>query len=183
MKHFFRHSDFIKNNIKMKLETLDKNGIIHLEVKTRLSDTNGIRDATKSEMLLIDRAETMALEILGYSDHQELFLKNEYSKFYELVISLLENENLLLDYYYPIYKIIYVSKRKGRLPTETTINNKKVEFKKEYIKKIHELIESDSSKKTIEYLKNKSRGYISSIDIAKYEHAICDFLLWDKNLI
>ena len=182
MNHFFRHSDFIKNVIKLKLEKLHKDGVINLKIKTMISDAEGYHMATLSELFMIEEAENMALEIMGYSNLQEVYLKNEFEKFYAKVISLLEENEMMIDYYYPIYNFSYVSKRRGRAPSENTIDKKKQEFKQEYIKKIHELIDNDSSKKTIEYLKNKSRGYISSEKITRYEHKICDFLLSNKPL-
>ena len=182
MKHFFRHSDFIKNNIKMKLETLERNNVINLTIKTMISDCDGCHMANISESDMIEDAENMVLELMGYSNFQEVYLKNEFDKFYTNVMRLLEEREMIIDYYYPVYKFSYFTKKKGRTPSETTIDKKKQDFKVEYIKKIHELINNQSSKKTIEYIENKSRGYITREDVVSYEHAICDFLLSNKPL-
>ena len=182
MKHFFRHSDFIKNNIKMKLETLERNNVINLTIKTMISDCDGCHMANISESDMIEDAENMVLELMGYSNFQEVYLKNEFDKFYTNVMRLLEEREMIIDYYYPVYKFSYFTKKKGRTPSETTIDKKKQDFKVEYIKKIHELINNQSSKKTIEHIENKSRGYITREDVVSYEHAICDFLLSNKPL-
>lgn len=177
VENFYLQSSFLTESIKNKLNTLAKNNIIELSIKTKIKRNSVYRYATKKEEELISKAEIDALDKLNRKDKKEVLLKNEYESFYSIVKDTLANNNIKLDMYFPAYKFKFIDKRKGRKLSNESINKLKEELFSSYIKKVRKNISLENNTKQILYIKSLSHMSLNEEDIILYLNKLCDFLL------
>lgn len=180
VSNFFANADFIRNTIKSKLMSMDKQGLIKLDIRIKIKIGEQSRFATKQEEVLIDKAEKRVLEILECKTLQDVFLKRKFKEYYDTIKELLSDNSLILDRYYRTYRITNLVAQKGRKPSEQTLTKKKEQFKTEYVKKINENIDSKSTLKTMKFIEKQSSSFRAK-DGIYWQHEICDWLLCNQN--
>lgn len=180
VENFYLHSSFISESIKNKLNTLAKNNIIELKIKTKIKKNDTYRYATKKEEKLIAEAEENALLLLDRKDKKEVLLKNEYNSFNNIVKDILSGENIKIDMYFPAYKFKFVDKKKGRKLSVKSIEKLKTVLFSAYIAKVRKNLSLENNYKQIAYIESLSHKGLEKEEIVLYLNKLCDFLLCGK---
>ena len=178
--NFYMQSNFISETIKGKLNTLAKNNIIELKIKTKIKKNDKYRYATSSEEELIKQAEKEALELMNRENKKEVLFANEFEEFYSKVVSLLSSDGIKLDMYYPAYKFKFIDGKKGRKLSEDKINKLKQELHISYANKVLENLDMNNNHKSIEFIQNVSHKSLEVDKIETYLKTLCDILICGK---
>ena len=181
VNNFYMQSGFISETIKSKLNTLAKNNIIELKVKTIIKKGNDYRQATTKEDGYIKLSEEEALELMGKKNKSDLMLNNEFDDFYKMGKEILLNKyDIDLDMYYPAYKFKFIDGKRGRKASEDKIKQMKFELHTAYANKVLENLDMNNNHKSIEFIYNVSHKSLEVDKIETYLKTLCDILICGK---